>query len=817
MRFILTKQLGMPPVIPRAVTSIVCCITTGVLGLAAPMAFGADFYWSPAEGTGGSSTWDLSTASWATNASGTGTKSNYTAATITGTTTSGSPTVTVATSTTGIATRQMVYGTGIATAATVTNLVADTSIGLSSNATASGTADLTFSRAGDALVFGGTAGTVTLSTPLSIGTGSLRFTTSDYIISGDTNNAIYFGGTPNATYGSAYVTNGVSASISGLKPILAFDRFEVCGNGTLTLTSSTFGGLKVGGTGQSYSNTVVIGTGINLSNGYLRVNNTSKAQLMGNSLAVGDFKSDATNFFGSVIENGGAADATLTAFGTASIGDAYYGILQDGSGGGILSLVINKDYQTSPATNRWVILGGTNANTYSGTTHIANGKLVLAKSDGVNAIAGQITIGDGAGTTTGDFLALGANNQIADTSVISMSNGASSANVSAFDLGGYSETVGGVESLGTGANSFIRNNGAANSTLTVNNAANREFKGAIIDGTNNGKMIIVKSGAGTWTLSGTNTYTGGTTISEGAIKLGAANRLADTGAVAVSGGTFDLGTYSETVGAVTLTSGTITNGTLTGSGYAVQSGAVGAVLAGSGALTKSGAGTVTLTATNTYSGATTVEAGKLVVDGSIASSAVTVTNTGTLGGSGSVGSLTITDGGALAPGNSPGTLFASSSTWADGGSYDWEILSLDDDPGTSWDLLSITNSGTLNLSGLTAGEFTINLITLSGPTTQGLLAGFNATSNYSNWLIASASDIIGFEAGDFFLNTAGFANPYSGTFGIMTNTVAGGGKGLFLTYSGGGEPIPEPGTWAAAALLAATAGFMRWRRRNVKG
>ncbi|MGA1540725.1 MAG: PEP-CTERM sorting domain-containing protein, partial [Chthoniobacterales bacterium] len=31
--------------------------------------------------------------------------------------------------------------------------------------------------------------------------------------------------------------------------------------------------------------------------------------------------------------------------------------------------------------------------------------------------------------------------------------------------------------------------------------------------------------------------------------------------------------------------------------------------------------------------------------------------------------------------------------------------------------------------------------------------------------------------------------------------------------SAGGAPVPEPGTWAAAALLAAGAAFMRWRQR----
>ncbi len=55
-------------------------------------------------------------------------------------------------------------------------------------------------------------------------------------------------------------------------------------------------------------------------------------------------------------------------------------------------------------------------------------------------------------------------------------------------------------------------------------------------------------------------------------------------------------------------------------------------------------------------GATTVSAGKLVVNGSLANSAVDVQSGGTLGGSGTLGELTIGNGGTVAPGNSIGTL-----------------------------------------------------------------------------------------------------------------------------------------------------------------
>ncbi|TPQ36843.1 autotransporter domain-containing protein [Bradyrhizobium guangdongense] len=63
------------------------------------------------------------------------------------------------------------------------------------------------------------------------------------------------------------------------------------------------------------------------------------------------------------------------------------------------------------------------------------------------------------------------------------------------------------------------------------------------------------------------------------------------------------------------------------------------------------AGTTILTATNTYTGPTTIDGGTLVVDGSIASSLTTVNAGGTLAGTGAVGSTTVGSGGALLGGN----------------------------------------------------------------------------------------------------------------------------------------------------------------------
>ncbi|MBA4019033.1 MAG: hypothetical protein C0483_17840 [Pirellula sp.] len=125
---------------------------------------------------------------------------------------------------------------------------------------------------------------------------------------------------------------------------------------------------------------------------------------------------------------------------------------------------------------------------------------------------------------------------------------------------------------------------------------------------------LTKINGGTLTLSGANTYTGGTTITGGILALGAAGVLADTGNVTINGGTFDVATFAETVGTVSLQSGSIngTTGILTASAdYDLRSGTVAAILAGGVGVIKSTVGTVTLGGLNTFSGPVNVNSGVL--------------------------------------------------------------------------------------------------------------------------------------------------------------------------------------------------------------
>ena len=90
-------------------------------------------------------------------------------------------------------------------------------------------------------------------------------------------------------------------------------------------------------------------------------------------------------------------------------------------------------------------------------------------------------------------------------------------------------------------------------------------------------------------------------------------------------------------------------------------------------LIKSGAGTLTLSNTDTYIGSTTVNSGKLVVNGHLLGAAVTVNGGGTLGGDGKVPATTVQSGGVLSPGDSPGTLTAGSLSLQTGSTFNEEL------------------------------------------------------------------------------------------------------------------------------------------------
>ncbi len=169
-------------------------------------------------------------------------------------------------------------------------------------------------------------------------------------------------------------------------------------------------------------------------------------------------------------------------------------------------------YPDKTGTNVVTLLRGFCQHVYTGITTVSAGILALNKTAGVNAIAGNVTIGDGVGGL--DILRLDANDQIANASVITFTG--SGANAGILRLNGKNETIAGLTSSAAGSG-IIENNGTVNSTLTVNNASGTTtFSGLIRDGST-GKLNITKSGLGGLAITGSNSYSGTTTLTAGTL------------------------------------------------------------------------------------------------------------------------------------------------------------------------------------------------------------------------------------------------------------------------------------------------------------
>ena len=172
-------------------------------------------------------------------------------------------------------------------------------------------------------------------------------------------------------------------------------------------------------------------------------------------------------------------------------------------------------------------------------------------------------------------------------------------------------------------------------TLTLNgdNTGANAVTGVIGNGSAGGTLAVVKSGNGVWVLSGANTFTGGVTLNSGTLRLGN-NAALGSGTFTIAGGAIDVtsartttnnnaqawngdftyvgtNTLNLCTGAVAMNASrtvTVNASTLT----------VGGVISGAGfGLTKSGAGNLTLSAANTFTGPVTINSGTLTVKSAI--------------------------------------------------------------------------------------------------------------------------------------------------------------------------------------------------------
>jgi fibronectin-binding autotransporter adhesin len=264
------------------------------------------------------------------------------------------------------------------------------------------------------------------------------------------------------------------------------------------------------------------------------------------------------------------------------------------------------------------------------------------------------------------------------------------------------------------------------------------------------------------------------------------------GGVAADGTQANAITFTGGSNTLTLQPGWALTGTIgvTGSVTFDQSTAVTLpnVVTGTGSVIQDGSGTLTLTGANTYSGPTTVAAGTLVVDGSVANSAVTVQSGAVLGGMGTIGSLAALTGSTVAPGVvTPFTTLnvVGNASFAAGSTFLVNINAA----GQSDKLLV---GGTATLSGGTvevlagSGTYTpathLTLLTASGGV-SGTFAELVTSSNLSQ-AFAFLSPSLSYDANDVFL---GFAQTASFTSVATTGNQA--SVAAAVQALGSGNPV----------------------------
>lgn len=585
-------------------------------------------------------------------------------------------------------------------------------------------------------------------------------------------------------------------------------------------SAMTISNLLVHATGSP-----IIGGSSNLefNGGYILSNGANSQSLTINNTGT-------TLFSGTMSLNDIAADATaqtLTVNVGASAGTVEIsGLIRNSSVAGTSVGALTK---TGSGT---LVISGAN-NTYSGGTTIgtANGAGVLRATASGALGTGTITF-DGSGGTPGPTsrLELSGGITLANAITLSQRNNTSDA---IRNLSG-SNTLSGPITVAAGGNQariqsdagLLTLSGAISTTSTsarnfyLQGEGNGLVSNVLSDnGITNGRINLFKEGGGTWTLSNANTYRGTTTVSGGTVNatndasLGSAtdslgglvmNPGSGTATVNFSSATPSIGslassgagTSSVVLGNTTTSSATTLsiggNGTSTTFGGSISDG-TGTNVAAVGNVTKAGAGSLTFTGVNTYTGATAVSAGSLFVNGSLGNTAVTVASGATFGGvGGSIGlgaaSVTINSGGILSNGAGAGLLTVNGSV-SIAGTFSFDY----DGDTTSADLLDVNGTLTLN-------NATLNLSDLGG---NSYVAGDKFT------LISY--DVLG--VGSTF---SGFADDQIYTIGggewrfDYDDTLAGqnGGTGSnFVTITA----VPEP----AAAFLGAIGLLAILRRRRL--
>ncbi|ELU5401102.1 autotransporter outer membrane beta-barrel domain-containing protein, partial [Salmonella enterica] len=441
--------------------------------------------------------------------------------------------------------------------------------------------------------------------------------------------------------GTGDVTNNATLELNTggdfINNIGGTGRVEKSGDDTLTLSgSNTYtGGTLINGGTLVASNVEALGTGDVTDNATLALNTggTFDNAISGSGQVVksGDETltlSGTNSYTGGTTISGGTLVATnVEALGSGDVTDDATLELNTG---GTFDNAISGSGQVVKSGDKMLTLSG--ANSYSGGTLISDGTLVASNVEalGTGDVTNNATLELNTG---GDF-----------TNNISGSGQVEKSGDDALTLSGANSYSGGtLISDGT----LVASNVEALGTGDVTDDATLELNtGGDFDNAISGSGQVVKSGDETLTLSGSNTYTGGTLISSGTLvandvnALGTGdvtdnavlelntggdfiNSIGGTGRVEKSGDeTLTLSGSNTYTGGTTINDGTLvaTSVDALGSGDVTDNatlelntgGDFTNNIGGTGRVEKSGDGTLTLSGSNTYTGGTTINDGTLV-------------------------------------------------------------------------------------------------------------------------------------------------------------------------------------------------------------
>jgi autotransporter-associated beta strand protein len=610
-----------------------------------------------------------------------------------------------------------------------------------------------------------TTGTVSLGALSGTASGSTNYINN--FNSANTTTVTYaIGGANLSTTYAGHIYDQVSGTTANYKTALM-----KVGTGTLTLTNA-----------NAYSGGTILNGG---------------TLLLGNSAALGN--NNATNG-GTISFTGGAlayssSNTTDYSFRFVTTAGQAYKINTNGQ-----NVSFATGLNSSGATLDKYGAGTltlTKNNTYNGITNIYGGTLQLNATLLINMSSGTINIDTNsafvisptsAPTLNSVFTGSGSITKIG-TSMAYIKCGASTFTGTITSYGNQLLCGALLGAAGHTISASVINTGNATNGIggwAFDSASAWTFPGTIIG---SGSVTFY---CGTVTLAQASSYTGLTTVGynsgatpPGSVAIFGHDNATGNGDLTVTGnggtqsGTLDLAGYSGTSAVVTLQgNGSIIGtggGTLTSTGgFNVAQGYVSAVLAGGVGLTKSGTATVTLAGVNTYTGATTVSAGVLVVNGSVASPVNVVA--GVLGGNGTLyGNVTVGTA-TVAPGSSPATLTISNAALAlsSSSTLSYELCGTDTTVGGGInDLIQsvtdLTLDGTLNVTETVAGSFLSaqygdkwTLITYTGSLTDnglelGAMPTLSPSLHYSvnMWIPGQVNLIIVPEPGTLTLLAAG--------------------------------------------------------------